>query len=49
MGASKAHSNKKSGDVHDGPRVGTWISLGVVAAVILISYLTLYGLFMARV
>ncbi|MED4202509.1 hypothetical protein [Neobacillus mesonae] len=48
MGASKVH-NKKSNEAHEEKRVGTWISLSVVAGVILLTYLTLYGLFMARV
>ncbi len=30
-------------------KVGTWISLGVVGAVILMTYFVLYGLYMARV
>lgn len=30
-------------------KVGTWISVGVVAAVILLTYFVLFGLYMARV
>lgn len=33
---------------HDS-KIGTWISLGVVAAGILVTYFVLYGLYMARV
>ncbi|WP_158318879.1 hypothetical protein [Robertmurraya kyonggiensis] len=30
-------------------KVGTWISVGVVALVILVTYFTLFGLYMDRV
>lgn len=30
-------------------KVGTWISVGIVGAVILATYVLLYGLYMARV
>lgn len=30
-------------------KVGTWISVGVVAGVILVSYFILFGLYMSRV
>lgn len=35
--------------VHKTSKVGTWISVGVVGAVILATYLILFGLYMARV
>ncbi|MFS0862784.1 hypothetical protein [Fredinandcohnia sp. 179-A 10B2 NHS] len=47
MGA-KVNRNKKLGNEHEAPLVGTWISVGVVGAVILATYLLLFGLFMAR-
>ncbi|WP_158651589.1 hypothetical protein [Mesobacillus jeotgali] len=34
---------------HDKTKVGTWISVGVVGAVILATYFILFGLYMARV
>ncbi|MEH7235156.1 cytochrome c oxidase subunit 2A [Bacillus sp. JJ1562] len=48
MGASKVNRNKKTDGEFQGPFVGTWISVGVVGAVILFTYIVLYGLFMAR-
>ncbi|WP_442599238.1 cytochrome c oxidase subunit 2A [Neobacillus sp. D3-1R] len=41
MGASKVNKEQES-------KVGTWISVGVVGAVILVTYFVLFGLFMAR-
>lgn len=41
MGATKANKEEES-------KVGTWISVGVVGAVILVTYFVLFGLFMAR-
>lgn len=43
MGATKVNRDKE----HE-TKIGTWISLGVVGAVILITYFVLFGLFMAR-
>lgn len=34
---------------HANSKVGTWISVGVVGAVILATYFILFGLYMARV
>jgi hypothetical protein len=34
---------------HETSKVGTWISVGIVGAVILATYVLLYGLYMARV
>jgi hypothetical protein len=34
---------------HGTSKVGTWISVGVVAAVILLTYFVLFGLYMDRV
>jgi hypothetical protein len=34
---------------HTETKVGTWISVGVVGAVILATYFILFGLYMARV
>lgn len=34
---------------HGKSKVGTWISVGVVGAVILATYFILFGLYMARV
>jgi hypothetical protein len=48
MGASKVNRNKKDGGEYQGPLVGTWISVGVVGAVILATYILLFGLFMSR-
>ncbi|MCC3358799.1 hypothetical protein [Bacillus sp. REN16] len=48
MGASKVNRNKNSDGEYQGRLVGTWISVGVVGAVILFTYITLFGLFMAR-
>jgi hypothetical protein len=35
--------------VHETSKMGTWISVGIVGAVILATYLVLFGLYMARV
>ncbi|WP_453991909.1 hypothetical protein [Bacillus nitroreducens] len=48
MGASKVNNSKNTNQDYQGPLVGTWISVGVVGAVILATYLILFGLFMAR-
>ncbi|MFZ7945774.1 MULTISPECIES: cytochrome c oxidase subunit 2A [Bacillaceae] len=45
MAATKG--NKKN-EAHEAPLKGTWISVGVVGVVILLTYLLLYGLFMTR-
>ena len=34
---------------HATSRIGTWISVGIVGAVILATYFVLFGLYMARV
>ncbi|MEH7073774.1 cytochrome c oxidase subunit 2A [Neobacillus drentensis] len=49
MGASQRNNQKESVEVHEKPLKGTWISVGVVGAVILATYLLLYGLYMTRV
>lgn len=48
METKVGHKNK-AGKEHEGPLKGTWISVGVTGAVILATYLLLYGLYMARV
>lgn len=48
VGASKVNNSKNTNQDYQGPLVGTWISVGVVGAVILATYLILFGLFMAR-
>lgn len=48
MGESKVNREEKF-DEEQVSHKGTWISLGVVGAVILITYLVLYGLYMSRV
>ncbi|MEH7382711.1 cytochrome c oxidase subunit 2A [Bacillus sp. JJ1533] len=48
MGASKVNQNKKIDGEYQGPYIGTWISVGVVGAVILFTYIVLFGLFMSR-
>ncbi len=48
MGASKVNRNKNTNGGNSERLVGTWISVGVVGAVILATYLLLFGLFMAR-
>jgi hypothetical protein len=47
QGAVKGESGK--GTTHHSSKIGTWISVGVVGAVILATYLVLFGLYMARV
>ncbi len=49
MNADKENNVEKQDEVHEGPLRGTWVSVGVVGAVILITYIVLYGLYMARV
>lgn len=39
----------KKVEKHEAPLKGTWISLGVLFGVILVTYFVLYGLYMARV
>ncbi len=41
--------NKQEAMVEHGARVGTWFSLGVVAAVILATYLLMFSVYLARV
>lgn len=44
MGATKVnHDNEQES------KVGTWIGVGLVGAVILITYFVLFGLYMGRV
>lgn len=53
----KATDRKAKAEVHQSEivevtnktKVGTWISVGVVGAVILATYFILFGLYMARV
>ncbi|CAG7648053.1 hypothetical protein PAESOLCIP111_05520 [Paenibacillus solanacearum] len=40
---------KKIIEAGRGSRIGTWLSLSVVGAVILLTYLVLFGLYMSRV
>jgi len=47
MGAAKPNHGKK-GSKENETMVGTFFSVGVVGAVILFTYIVLYGLFMAR-
>lgn len=49
MASAKANRNNKQSKQHEEPLKGTWISVGVVGVVILVTYLTLYGLYMTRV
>jgi hypothetical protein len=49
MGAVKGTNKKKSDEVHEAPLKGTWISVGVVGVVILLTYFLLFGLYMDRV
>jgi hypothetical protein len=49
MGAVKGNNKKKSDEVHEAPLKGTWISVGVVGVVILLTYFLLFGLYMDRV
>ena len=49
MGAGKGNNKKESGEVQEAPLKGTWISVGVVGVVILLTYFLLYGLYMSRV
>lgn len=44
MAGTKVNHNKEQES-----KVGTWISVGIVGAVILITYLVLFGLYMDRV
>lgn len=46
MGAPKVNRGKKA---EKETNVGTWISVGVVAAVILFTYFVLFGIYMNRV
>lgn len=48
MGASKVNREEQF-DKEIESRKGTWISVGVVGAVILVTYFIVFGLFMARV
>lgn len=48
MGATKVNREEKF-DNDKESRVGTWISLGVLLGVILVSYFVLFGLYMDRV
>ncbi|MGG3466098.1 hypothetical protein ABES02_00715 [Neobacillus pocheonensis] len=46
MGEAKVNQGKKA---EKETHVGTWISVGVVTAVILVTYFVLFGLYMGRV
>jgi hypothetical protein len=46
---AKGNDKKKSGEVQESPLKGTWISVGVVGVVILLTYFILFGLYMDRV
>ncbi|MCH1624108.1 cytochrome c oxidase subunit 2A [Fredinandcohnia quinoae] len=45
---TKVNQKEKLSEEHEAPLKGTWISVGVVGAVILATYILLYGLYMAR-
>jgi hypothetical protein len=49
MAAVKANQNKKGNKENEAPLKGTWISVTVVGAVIVATYIVLYGLYMARI
>lgn len=46
MKGTKANTHKENAQES---KIGTWISVGVVAAVILITYFVMFGLYMDRV
>jgi hypothetical protein len=48
MGSTKANHKEKTGQEHESPLVGTWISVGVLGVVIFATYILLYGIYMAR-
>ncbi|WP_158587430.1 hypothetical protein [Neobacillus notoginsengisoli] len=48
MATSKVSNVRKAGKHKESSMMGTFISLGVVGGVILITYFILFGLFMAR-
>ncbi|MBT2640030.1 MULTISPECIES: hypothetical protein [unclassified Bacillus (in: firmicutes)] len=50
-GKAQAEVQDEIGEVASGDKskIGTWISVGVVGAVILATYFILFGLYMARV
>ncbi|MFC0472192.1 hypothetical protein ACFFHM_17195 [Halalkalibacter kiskunsagensis] len=45
----EAKKNKQEAIKDHGTRVGTWFSLGVVAAVILGTYVLMFSVYLARV
>jgi hypothetical protein len=47
--AQEVHGEIIKDTSHEKSKVGTWISVGVVGAVILATYFILFGLYMARV
>ncbi|MGP4078540.1 hypothetical protein ACTWQL_01390 [Pseudalkalibacillus sp. R45] len=50
MGLPKGSSEREQKvDEAQESKIGTWISVGVVGGVILLTYFVLYGLYMARV
>jgi hypothetical protein len=49
MGTTEVEDKKKLSEEHEPPLKGTWFSVGVVAAGIFVTYLLVYGLYMARV
>lgn len=48
MGTNNLKHKQKLTEEQEAPLKGTWISVGVVGAVILATYILLYGLYMAR-
>lgn len=48
MKTSKTSTDQLSNKEADRSRIGTWVSLGVVGGVILLTYVWLYGLYMVR-
>jgi hypothetical protein len=48
MAETKVNNNVKVNVEREVPLKGTWISVGVVGAVIIATYLLLFGLFMDR-
>lgn len=49
MGATNVNDKERLGEEHEAPLKGTWISVGVVGAVILATYIVLIGFYMVRV
>jgi hypothetical protein len=49
MKGSDVNNLQEVQDENETSKLGTWISVGIVGAVILATYLVLFGLYMARV